>query len=576
MRSALRDRSGVELVSGFARCIGGDGVVTYPTGRPIASSTHLTGAHLISLREGAEMTWETAPVPTDLGRRRVVVVFPMAMGNGSPLPQPGGNFCLYVGSQRVVRFTLTKDSRTWSGAGSRFHFDVRRVDATAFGRRLDLDEVLESESVFCDGMGILLLPAELVTEGRPLRVRVVAEPTEPSTGWFRVGQSLFPLLTDHLQPGLGQVLSPPGPARVGEHTLLSGDLHAHSAESTLLDGDGCGQGMRDEMFRFAAEVAGLDVFALSEHDWQLSPGDWEALAELNEKYDQPGELITVPSFEWTSANHGHRNVYFRDAGAGPFGSSLSGSSRNTIENGAPTPQDLWAYLRRQGVPAITIPHHMSAAWFPLSLDRYHDPDYDRLAEIYSAWGDSLEHGQPVTMYADRVPELAFIHSVRAGYRVGFIGSSDSHDGRPGAAQGSSTHPHLFHHLGSGRAAILATEFDRHSVFEALEERRCYALTGPMIAVDFTAQDHPMGSEVPRKVFGGRPAFDVDISTGVPIDRIEVFRNGERCDLVTSGRRREAFRWVDPQPSEAPSSSYFLKVTRVDDEMAWTSPIWIER
>lgn len=573
---ALRAHAGIEPVPGFHRLRGGNGFESYPEGRPIASDTHLKRAHLLRLLEGAELAWETDPVPYDLGRRRVLVAFPMAMGNGSPLPQPGGTFSLYVGERRLLRFTLTKDPHTWEGPGSRLHFDVRRVDATAFGERLALDELLPDESVFCDGMGFLLLAPELVEEGRPVPLRVVAETNEPSTGWFRVGESLFPLVSDHLEPGLSAVLDPPSRPAVGDHTLLLGDLHSHSAESDRLGDDGCGRGTRDEMFRFAWEVAGLDVFSLSEHDWQVGPADWQALADLNEKYDQPGEFVTVPGFEWTSANHGHRNVYFRGAGAEPFESFRAGSSRNTIEDGAPTPLDLWAHLDRQGIPAITVPHHMSLAWFPLSLDQYHSPDYDRLAEIYSTWGDSLHHGEPVTGHGDRVPELAFINSVRAGYRVGFIGSSDSHDGRPGAAQGSGSHPHLFHHLGSGRAAILSTGFDRESVFDALRARRCYALTGPRILVDFSAHGYPMGSEIPFSASGGEPGFDVDISTNVSIDRIEIFRNGERCDLVHSGRRRERFHWADPDPSGSPVSSYFLKVTRTDREMAWTSPIWIQR
>jgi hypothetical protein len=140
----------------------------------------------------------------------------------------------------------------------------------------------------------------------------------------------------------------------------------------------------------------------------------------------------------------------------------------------------------------------------------------------------------------------------------------------------ASHPHLFHHLGSGRAAILANGFEREAVFDALRERRCYALTGPQILVDFNAGEHSMGSEIPLSDLGGRARFDVGISTSVPIATVEVFRNGERCDLVRSGRREERFQWVDPVPADAPVSSYFVKVTRVDQEMAWTSPIWIVR
>jgi hypothetical protein len=574
--SGIRDRLGIELVAGFTRVVSGREVTSYDGRGPIAAATHLADAHLVPLRAGAELEWETAPVPHGVGQRRVVFAFPMAMGNGSPLPQPGGTFALHLDDRRLLRFTLTKDSQTWEAGGCRLRFDVRRLDATAFGERLTLDHQLDAESVFVDGMGFLAVAPELVTEGRPARLRVVAEAREDSRNWFRVGQSLFPLMTDHLEPGLTDVLRERRPDVVDGRQLLYADLHSHSAESALLGGDGCGTGSRDDLFRFARDVAGLDVFTLSEHDWQLGPDDWEALAALNEKFDDAGAFVTLPGFEWTSANHGHRNVYFRAAGAERFDSFLPGSPRNTIEDGAPTPRHLWRYLDRQGIPAVTVPHHMSVAWFPLSLEHFHNPRYDRVAEIYSTWGDSLQHGQPVTMYADRVPELAFVESIRAGYQVGFIGSSDSHDGRPGAAQGSASHAHLFHHLGSGRAAILADGFDRESVFDAIQARRCYAVTGPRIAVDLSLEGHAMGSSVPASALPARRALDIDVRTAAPIERLEIFRDGERCDVLTGGRRHERFRWVDPRPSDAPTSSYFVKVTRADHECAWTSPIWIQR
>lgn len=331
---AVRERAGVEVVSGFARFVGGHGVASYGRRGPIAAATHLVDAHVIHLVAGSELTWETAPEPAGLGQREVVFVFPMAMGNGSPLPQPGGTFTLFVDDRRTVRFTLAKDSQTWEAGGCRLRFAVRRVDATAFGQWLTLDAQLDAESVFVDGTAFLRVAPELLSEGRPTRLRVVAEAGEDSTGWFRVGESLLPLVTDHLEPGLSDVLAERRTPVVGGRQLLFADLHPHSAESMLLDGDGCGTATRDEMFRFARDVAGLDVFCLSEHDWQLGPADWEALGELNAKYDEAGSFVTVPGFEWTSANHGHRNVYFRDTGAELSHSFLAGSARNTIEDGA--------------------------------------------------------------------------------------------------------------------------------------------------------------------------------------------------------------------------------------------------
>ena len=47
------------------------------------------------------------------------------------------------------------------------------------------------------------------------------------------------------------------------------------------------------------------------------------------------------------------------------------------------------------------------------------------------------------------------------------------------------HHHQFHHLGSGRAVVLAEALTREAVFDALHARRCYATTGAPIVLDFT-------------------------------------------------------------------------------------------
>jgi hypothetical protein len=106
-------------------------------------------------------------------------------------------------------------------------------------------------------------------------------------------------------------------------------------------------------------------------------------------------------------------VYFRD-GAGPLVRSGPEGTVNQMHEDDPTPVDLWNALETSHQAALTVPHHMSAAQFPLSIDAYHRPEYDRVAEIYSCWGDSLEHSDAATLYAHRVQDLAFINAVRKG------------------------------------------------------------------------------------------------------------------------------------------------------------------
>jgi len=572
----VRRRTGVQLLAGFERLVEARGQASYDGVVPIASASHLTDAHLIRQEPGAELTWETARVGDHAGGHDVVFIFPMAMGNGSPLPQPSGQFDLYLNDRRILAFTLTKDSQRWLGEGCCLYFDLRQVRATAFGAALTLDEQLREEAVFVDGMALLSVPPGLLPPGRPARLRVVPVQRLPSRRWFRLGRPLHPFLTDHLEPGLSALLTPKRPPRVGDHQLLFGDLHAHSAESLARDGDGCGEGSREELFAFARDVAGLDLFCLSEHDWQMNDRDWKELTAVSDRFDEPGRFVTVPGYEWTSPSYGHRNVYFRDAGAAMFGSVGLGVPVNRILDEAPRPTDLWRHLDDQGVAAITVPHHMSVAMFPLSLEQFHHPGYDRAAEIYSCWGDSLEHHRPVSTYAERVPELAFIHAIRQGHRVGFLASSDSHDGYPGVAQGKASHPHLFHDLGSGRVAVLADRQDRHAVFEALAARRCYALTGPRIIVDMSLDGHPMGSEVDAADLPARPAIHLDLATEAMLDRVDIYRNGWRVDTIVLSGRRQELSWTDPDPQPGGDVSYFAKISRADQECAWTSPIWVNR
>jgi hypothetical protein len=306
----------------------------------------------------------------------------------------------------------------------------------------------------------------------------------------------------------------------------------------------------------------------------MSDLDWKELTATSDRFDEPGRFITLPGYEWTSSSYGHRNVYFRDSGTPMFSSLEPGSPVNSIFDEAPTPSDLWRHLDEQGNEAFTVPHHMSVAMFPLSLEHFHHPEYDRVAEIYSCWGDSLEHYRPVSTYAERVPELAFIHALRQGYRVGLLASSDSHDGYPGVAQGKASHPHLFHDLGSGRVAVLAENHDRHAVFDALRARRCYALTGPRIIVDMTLEGHPMGSEIDAAELPPSPQLHLDLATEAMLDRVDIYRNGWRVDTIVLSGRQQQLTWTDPEPPPNRDLSYFVKITRADQECAWTSPIWI--
>ncbi|MEO6510396.1 MAG: hypothetical protein ABIO16_05345, partial [Nocardioides sp.] len=501
LQRVLRERCDLSTLRGAFAFADGDHA-PYPNPN-VGSASQIHDAAVIDQTAPSSLSWLTEDVPDELAGL-VCFVFSLALGHGSGVPEPTTTFVLELEGREVARFCVLKGVRQWLGDGALFAMVPLRTQSVPYGAVFDIDARLTGESTLSDGYGVLVVDRALVTPGRANRLTIRALSEQPSRHWARVGlaSEWFPMFyaESHLD-AIRAAVEPRRPRQYGGYDLLMGDLHSHSGESRFLDDveegvgadEPCGVGTRASMFVYARDLAGLDFFCLSEHDWQMDERDWAHLKGLNDEF-LSDTFVTVHGFEWTSQVYGHRNVYFGDRPGSlyfsqdprvPYGDFMLGER--------PSPADLWSHLRSEGLPAITVPHHMSAAQFPLDLREFSDSDFDRVAEIYSTWGDSFEHGQPVTLGASRVERLEWVRTVREGYRTGFIGSSDSHDGHPGNAQGDPRRPHIYHHLGSGRAGTFVEESSREGIFGALSARRTFAGTGDGMAVWTSIDGDAMGT-----------------------------------------------------------------------------------
>src|SRR5690606_9293281 len=136
-----------------------------------------------------------------------------------------------------------------------------------------------------------------------------------------------------------------------------------------------------------------------------------------------------------------------------------------------------------------------------------------VVEIYSGHGGSERDGGPFPMYhtmgaRQRLGTVA--HGLALGKRFGFVAGTDHHGGFPG-------------HYGEGRTAVFATQLTRRAILEAIARRRCYAVTGDKIELDFRVDQAVMGEEISsssRRVVSYR-VRGVDV-----LDRLEVVKNNE--------------------------------------------------
>jgi hypothetical protein len=111
-----------------------------------------------------------------------------------------------------------------------------------------------------------------------------------------------------------------------------------------------------------------------------------------------------------------------------------------------------------------------------------------------------------------------------GYKLGFIGSGDSHDGHPGLAQIASPT--------SGIAAILAKDNTREAILEALRARRTYATNGPRIVLDVTLGGREMGSTtVAAELEDGSALLAATVLGTAPLTRVEIIRSGEVTQIL---------------------------------------------
>ena len=313
---------------------------------------------------------------------------------------------------------------------------------------------------------------------------------------------------------------------------------------------------------FAAFVAGRSAGTLPKeyNDPSIMSRAWKEVQDAAARNNQPGKFTTLVGYEYTSAPGGrnlHRNVIFRSAKVPNLPYSASDSAN---------PEDLWHTMdawRGKGVEALAIPHNANGS-DGLMFDsvRINGQPIDRayaemrarnepLTEITQIKGTSETHPtlSPNDEWANfeimdsyigrdiKVTKFAGSYVRRAledgllmrdkvginGFKLGFIGSSDTHNAAPGSVE----EPNFFSKVGrtdatadlrrsvppngaktwdgvpapdpkaaavppsqawgaSGLAGVWAEENSREAIFAALKRRETFATSGPRIRVRFFA------------------------------------------------------------------------------------------
>ena len=240
---------------------------------------------------------------------------------------------------------------------------------------------------------------------------------------------------------------------------------------------------------------------------------------------------------------------------------------------------------------ISIPSFSMAKGFGTNFSDF-DPEFERVVEIYNAWGSSecLEkegNPRPITSTGkggvSEFAEGSIRRALNNNCRFGFVaGGLDDRDLFSEFYEGDQVQ------YSPGLTGILASDQTKEALFLALSNRQCYATTGERIILGFSIAGIPMGSELSTKVKPGL-AYNRYITGYIAgtasIDSIEIIRNGSVIHTIYPKQSNVDFSYDDSDmigqialaaADEAPPFIYYyLRITQEDGHIAWSSPIWID-
>lgn len=314
-----------------------------------------------------------------------------------------------------------------------------------------------------------------------------------------------------------------------DHGQFWGDMHGQSGETI-------GTNTAWRYFEFARDKAFLDVCSHQGNDIQISDAFWAELNDVTAEFDAPGRFLAIPGYEWSgnSSVGGDRNVWFRSEGE-----VIRRAHRALVEDTTHpetdcyTAQALFDELVASGVD-VAVGAHCGGRYADINVA--HDGRVENSVEIHSAWGTF-----------EWILQDAFDN----GYRVGIVGHSDGHKGRPGASYPGQS----FFTSKGGYTCYLMPELTRDALFEAMRRRHHYGTTGTRLYMDVQAEFDAAARVYHRDpaVFGavdfeekqladmgdivqpapgtGQATLRVDVTGSAPIERVDILDAGEVIETL---------------------------------------------
>jgi len=339
------------------------------------------------------------------------------------------------------------------------------------------------------------------------------------------------------------------------YKIYRGDTHRHTEFSM----DGNNDGSLFQTYRYAIDAAALDYLLVSEHNSNAGPDNeyvnW-LLQQAVDVHTIAGRFQPFYGYERSiSFPDGHRNILFSERGK-PTLPITEAEFQHRQGAGR-----LYEYLKTNNGIAIS---HTSATGMGTDW-RDNDPAVEPLVEIFQGDRVSAEYEgahfaanseNPSSAPGGLRPEGYVWNAWANGYKLGVQAASD----------------HLSTHL--SYACTLAEQFTREALLDAMRARHSYAATDNVI-LDYrletnAGQQFLQGDIV--TVDGGFKLM-VKVRGTTPIRQIDIIKNQEFVYNRQKLPQETDLEFVD-NDKKAGGDFYYVRVIQEDDNIAWSSPIWV--
>lgn len=357
--------------------------------------------------------------------------------------------------------------------------------------------------------------------------------------------------------------------------LFWGLLHGESERYDSTDNiESCLRHIRDDK--------AFNFFSVSPFESQEETSNevWKTVTQNVTDFNEEERFITFAGFQWQGDNktEGLRTLIFsKDNKLILRRKELKNSTLKKIYKSF-SPKEL-----------ISIPSFTMAKKSEYNFDNF-DPDFERVVEIYNAWGSSecsKKEGNPrpiaSTTGVQEAVDGSIQKALQRNFRFGFVA---------GGLDDRGAYSELFEsdqeQYSPGLTAIISPVHNREGLIEALYQRSCYATTGERIILGLYLAGIPMGREIST---AEKPGLTVNrhlsgyVAGTTELMSVEIIRNGKVIKTFEPHHYSLDFSYDDltpldkvviPAENNKPSFVYYyLRVIQSDGHIAWSSPIWVD-